>query len=331
MKDLSYENSGGKIVDNMDDASLVLFNALSKYSDFDDLIGNGEAEGLHLECKAPSDPRIGKDLKNTLAQAVSGFSNTAGGVIVWGVSTVTHAHSGLDVLTQIEPIGQCSRLSSSISTNIPTLTTPPVLNSVSKTIKKNSKDTQGIVVTHIPKHIGDPVQTNGDTQFYFRSGDAFIVAPYEMIQRLFLSTISPDLHPSFYSNLVELKEDGFWEMPIIVENRSSAVGQHVLISVEVVNPSACDEILGKDLYDASKVNPGKSLFHTQLSDVVHREMDVMAGLLRVKMKVVKRAKRLLRLKIKIYAHNMRAREIDASIQLAKNKFSVQLEEARYLY
>ena len=55
-----------------------------------------------------------------------------------------------------------------------------------------------------------------------------------MIQRLFLATDSPDLGPLFDSDLVKLAADEFWELPIIVANRSSAVGQHTLISIEVV-------------------------------------------------------------------------------------------------
>ena len=94
----------------MTDASLGLYNALIKNSDLENLIANGESENLYLECKAPVSPQLGKDQKNALAKAISGFSNTAGGVILWGISTTRHAHSGLDVLTQIEPIGQCSSL-----------------------------------------------------------------------------------------------------------------------------------------------------------------------------------------------------------------------------
>ncbi len=315
----------------MADASLGLYNALSRYSDLEDLIAEGEAESLHLECKSPGSPKLGKDLKNGLAKAISGFSNTAGGVILWGISTTRHAHSGLDVLTQIEPIGQCSSLAGQLASVVPRLTTPPILNVTSKTIKRRPKDTKGIVATHIPKHLGDPVQSNEDNLFYFRSGDEFTVAPYEMIQRLFLATISPDLHPVFASALVKLAADGFWEVPIVVENRSSAVGQHVMVSIEVLNPSSCEKISATSFTDESDVNIGKTVFHRALQSVIHRGLNTIAGTLRVKMKVRKRAKRLLRLKIEIYADKMRAREVAASVHLAKKQISVELKKARYIY
>ena len=315
----------------MADASLGLYNALSRYSDLVDLIAEGEAESLHLECKSPGSPKLGKDLKNALAKAISGFSNTAGGVILWGISTTRHAHSGLDVLTQIEPIGQCRSLAGQLASVVPRLTTPPILNVTSKTIKRRPNDTKGIVATHIPKHLGDPVQSNEDNLFYFRSGDEFTVAPYEMIQRLFLATTSPDLHPVFRSSLVKLAADGFWEVPIGVENRSSAVGQHIVVSVEVLNPSACDEISATDFRDVSHINPGKTLFIVDFLRVVHRGMRMVAGTLRVKMKVGKRAKRVLRLEIEVYADKMHAREVAASVHLAKKQISVELKKERYMY
>ena len=79
----------------MADASLGLYNALSRYSDLVDLIAEGEAESLHLECKSPGSPKLGKDLKNALAKAISGFSNTAGGVILWGIRLRTHKKDSL--------------------------------------------------------------------------------------------------------------------------------------------------------------------------------------------------------------------------------------------
>lgn len=67
--------------------SLELYNELNKYENIERLIENGESEGLYLECKAPSKPSINREQKAQLAKAISGFSNTEGGVIIYGVST----------------------------------------------------------------------------------------------------------------------------------------------------------------------------------------------------------------------------------------------------
>ena len=104
-----------------------------------------------------------------------------------------------------------------------------------------------------------------------------------------------------------------------------------MVSVEVLNPSACDEISATDFRDVSHINPGKTLFIVDFPRVVHRGMNIVAGTLRVKMKVGKRAKRVLRLEIKIYADKMRPREVAASVHLAKKQISVELKKEKYMY
>lgn len=94
----------------MNDAAHTLYKSLDNYSDIEKLIEEGETESLLLECKAPQQPRLNRKVKNNLAIAISGFSNTAGGVIIWGMNTEKHSHSNLDILTQIVPIGSVGSL-----------------------------------------------------------------------------------------------------------------------------------------------------------------------------------------------------------------------------
>ena len=86
----------------MIDGAFELYKQISSFARLKDLVDNAEAETLHLECKAPTEPKLTKDVQSHLAKAASGFANTAGGIIIYGISTTKHAHSGLDVLTQVE-------------------------------------------------------------------------------------------------------------------------------------------------------------------------------------------------------------------------------------
>ena len=315
----------------MTDAALHIFDSLNSYSRLQELIDNGEAEGLHLECKAPSEPRLTRELKAKLAEALSGFANTEGGVIIWGISTTKHSHSNLDVLTQIEPIGNCRRFAQQVDRAIPPSTTPSITTSKTKTIVKSSRDTRGVVLTYIPKTMGDPIQSNIDQKFYFRNGDEFSVLPYQMLQRLFAATKSPDLYPLFDARLVALEKNDLWKIPIIIENRSSAVAEHVTVSVTIENSSACEKVTAKHFRDVSDINPEKLIFINNLSGVIHRGLNVVAGTLHVGMQVQERAKRTLRLGITVYADKMRAHEWHMTVQLAKRGFSVKKTGERDLY
>jgi hypothetical protein len=87
------------------EAAETFFESLTTLAAISALIDAGEAEGLYLEAKAPASPQLYGDQKPNLAEANSSFANTAGGAILWGGSATRHAHSNLDALAQIEPIG----------------------------------------------------------------------------------------------------------------------------------------------------------------------------------------------------------------------------------
>jgi len=148
----------------MPDASYDVYKNLSSYKRLEELIGDGETENLYLECKAPSIPRLNKELQVHLAKSVSGFSNTTGGIVIYGISTTKHSHSGLDVLTQMEPLGNVQKFEQQIHRTIPTLSTPPILNFHTKTIKKYNIYLHKALLCRISKNshfldslIGNPI------------------------------------------------------------------------------------------------------------------------------------------------------------------------------
>ena len=128
----------------MIDGAFELYKQISSFARLKDLVDNAEAETLHLECKAPTEPKLTKDVQSHLAKAASGFANTAGGIIIYGISTTKHAHSGLDVLTQVELIGNVAYFEKQIHGRIPTLTTPPVTGYATKIIRRRKTDTKGV-------------------------------------------------------------------------------------------------------------------------------------------------------------------------------------------
>jgi len=315
----------------MSDAALEIFNSLSAWRHLQALIDGGETEGLHLECKSSLSPSLNRNMKIKLACALSGFSNTAGGVVLWGVATTPHSHSKLDVISHLEPVGTCAEFEKQVRAAIPTLTSPSVLKYETKLIKRRKTDTQGVIAAYIPFTSGDPLLNNIDNVFYFRSSDAFVPAPYELIKRLFSATDVPDVYPMFTHELVKLETDGSWSIPIIVDNRSTAFAVDVNVSVTIENPSACESITASQFRDTSDINPGIKIFIAGVERGIHRGMPIVVGTLKVKMKTSKRIKRRLDITIGTYANRMRARNVKYILTLAKSKFTVKTISDDYLY
>jgi len=306
----------------MEQVGKSFYNSINTYADLQRLIDEGESESVFLECKSPTTPTLSADLRKTLAKTISGFSNTNGGVIIWGASTTKKIHSGLDVITQIEPLGNCIKFQREIEKRISILTTPPINNYSNKIIKKKSADTRGVVITYIPKYSGDPVQSLEDDHFYFRSGDEFIKTPYEMLKRLFAATESPDLSIDFGSRLMTKDAGGLYHFPLILSNNSSAIAEKIKLFVVIENFQDCDSFSISGFQDVSQMNPQyPKAFTFDLKEYIYKGLSMNIGQISTKLKGYKK---ILFLNATIYSHKMVPKEVRYKIYLSKYKLISQI-------
>jgi hypothetical protein len=152
-----------------------------------------------------------------------------------------------------------------------------------------------------------------------------------MIKRLFSATESPDLYPVFSEDLVKKETDGSYNVPITIENRSSAIAEHTKVSITIKNTSSCEKITVKSFQDQSSVNPGIKIYIRDATMVIHRGMSRVVGSLYVKMKKGKRPKRRLDISITLFANKMIAREIHYIVNLTNKKFTVRRISENTLY
>jgi hypothetical protein len=263
---------------------------------------------------------LSRDLKATLAQAASGFANSGGGVILWGVSTSKHQQSSLDILTETVPIANARRFAQQIDSSLPQLTTPSLTTTPSRLLHKKD-EARGLVATYIPPTSGDPVASVTDRRFYLRTGDQFVEMPYEVLQRMFRGAHVPSLRPSFDNRLAQKDESGVWNFPIAVANESTAAAKDVCITVQVLNPEVCASMSSSGGFqDISPMNPGERSFASWLERPIHKGLHLVAGTLQICMKVEKRPKRTLNMQVRIFADGMPSREWGVKIHLTKTGF-----------
>lgn len=310
----------------------AFFSTLVTHASIQGLIAAGEAEGPYLECKAPQAPQLDRGLKAQLAAVVSAFANSGGGVVILGVSTDSKLHAGLDVLTQIEPIGHCATFSKLLDRVVPTLNTPAVAFPPSRVIRAKTSDTKGVVVLYVPSTPGDPVQSLDDRRFYIRSGAECVEMPYETLKRMFAGSGAPDLVPLFDGRIVTQQPNGTWRVPIVLTNRATRAAEFTDCCVEIVNAEACEAVTAeRPLQDASGVNPGHMMFTAEVARPIHRGLNQVLGALVVTMKKAKRAKRVLTLDVRVYCSGMRAKKCTMRVQLAKKGFSVKRVSESFVY
>jgi hypothetical protein len=172
---------------------------------FDRLTGGGEAavlafiaepvtEELFLDYKRSADNGAGTALNNrdrsNLAKAISGFGNSEGGVIVWGVDCRSDPSRG-DVPTGPVPIQNPIRFKSWLEQATTGLTVPPHDG------VRHHAISGGFVASLIPSGQHAPYQMAADSSYYIRAGSSFSKVPHAVLAGLFGRRPQPSIKQLF--------------------------------------------------------------------------------------------------------------------------------------
>jgi hypothetical protein len=140
-------------------------------SAIDDFIIDREAETLFLDFKRSADNGGGKKLhqndRTNLARAISGFGNSEGGIIVWGVDC-REDEDYADVAQAKFPLIDPQRYRSWLESAVSASTIPPH-SEVEHHVILSENGKEGYVITYIPKsnHAPHQVISSGKGHFHY--------------------------------------------------------------------------------------------------------------------------------------------------------------------
>ena len=174
----------------------------------------GWAETLSLDFKQAGNERgeLTRDDRRNLAEALSGFANSDGGIIVWGVDCRKDEDS-VDVASELRPIANIKRFISDLENATPQLAAPGVIGVEHRALLKRDDFGAGYAVTYIPKGTGLPHMAIAKDQhrYYYRSGASFLKMEAFMLADRFGRRPQPKLSLSLYSqNGGELRSADTW-------------------------------------------------------------------------------------------------------------------------
>lgn len=161
---------------------------LNGEAEIDKIISSGDQENFFLDFKnlstAANATSLSEDDRKNLAKAISGFSNTSGGLIVWGIKD--NRDSTFSKMPFENPDKVVGMLNDSVSK-----LSLPIMSKVNSFAIKN-KENSGYIITEIPKYYFSPVQVNPALKikdvpgkYYIRSGSDFVVANHDIISSLY--------------------------------------------------------------------------------------------------------------------------------------------------
>lgn len=165
----------------------------------DEFIEQRTSEELFLDFKRSSDNGSSAKLTDTdrknLSKAISGFGNSEGGVIVWGVDC-SKDRDGADVANAKIPIENVARFVGNLQGAVSGCTVPPHGTVEHYPLEIDSSG-NGYAVTLIPSSVYAPHQTVKPPQYYIRAGSDFVPTPHQVLAGMFGKRPQPHIYPMF--------------------------------------------------------------------------------------------------------------------------------------
>jgi len=199
------------------DAARILFDKL----DFDyiqrEMLGK-QFETFWLDCKRKTEPQklgaVQSDEKN-FAAALSGFANTSGGVLLWGLDARKDAN-GVDIIqAELVPILGLKAFESRLRELESRIVERPVLGVDYKPIEIESGTDKGLLAVYIPQSQRPPHRSRKTKEFYIRAGDSFNPLDITMIEDLLGRRLRPALE-------FVVKQLSSMEFVVCIENTGEA-------------------------------------------------------------------------------------------------------------
>jgi hypothetical protein len=225
-----------------------LFRRLSDQGEanIDQMIQDRQSEELFRDFKRSADggggPRLHQTDRENLAKAISGFGNSEGGVILWGVDCRDLPAVG-DVAQARVPIQNPQRFLSWLEGAVSGCTLPPHPGVRQVAIEQPGSHT-GFVATLVPRSYLAPHQcVLGRPYYYIRAGSDFLPAPHGVLAGLFGRRPEPFVFHGW--NLGPVRFTGrsvHFHIGFTLNSRGPGIARDLYVTVQSGLPNAKSEL-----------------------------------------------------------------------------------------
>lgn len=225
-----------------------LFKKLKEQGEdfIDELISTRHSEELFLDFKRSSDNGEGRTLsqidRGNLAKAISGFGNSEGGIIIWGIECSMQA-DGTDAPTEKFALNDAKKFASQLEGSISGLTLPPH-SKIENHVIEIGEDRKGFVVTYIPQLTTTPIQIIQGDRFYIRAGSNFSPAPYQVLAGMFGRRPNPKVYHMY--TMGPARKEGekiVTQVGLLIHNEGPGIARDVFLNAKIMSfPSINSEI-----------------------------------------------------------------------------------------
>lgn len=186
-------------------------------------------EDTWLDCKRKNHPENGsldeKD-KSNFAKALSGFANTSGGVLIFGLDARQNSE-GIDIVQDFYPISNLNLFESELREFESRIVERAIPGLEYKKILIDENKDNGIIVIYIPEGPNPPYRSLVDNKFYVRTGDSFGSIEVSQIEGLVLKKIRPDLDIKIFVKFENIFLDIYFQLT----NIGHSIAKYILLEL----------------------------------------------------------------------------------------------------
>lgn len=192
----------------------------------------GSVERLHFDYKEKADPRtpaLSDDDRKNLAKAVSGFANSEGGVLIWGIQ---------DATTTPRPIVDIQDFVANLQTLAVQSADPVVPNIDVDWIPADGSPENGFGLIHVPESPLPPHRVNLKLReiqkhYFIRSGGEFRIAEHYQLEDMFGRRPKPKLE---LTTRVVKHQTKSYTLVVGIKNEGRGAAHAPFLAVEVGRP-----------------------------------------------------------------------------------------------
>ncbi|MDS4023015.1 MAG: ATP-binding protein [Candidatus Competibacter sp.] len=186
-----------------------LFERLRKggLSALEELIADREPESLFLDFKRSPQDGAAKNLatedNKNLSKAISGFANSSGGVVVWGVDCRRDSATGNEVAEK-HPLIDASGFNTKLQAAVSRTTVPAHPGVQVLFFDEPGRSPCGYVVVYVPQSLIGPIRSLATNHYYVRTGSDFGFVPHDVLAGMFGRIPQPKADLNLISHPVRL-------------------------------------------------------------------------------------------------------------------------------
>lgn len=157
-----------------------------------EFLDDKQEEHLQLDFKEVGDSGMDKNDRKIFAKAMSGFANSNGGIIIWGVEACKQKGEEHDVACGLPMVKDATLLLNKLNEYTGTFASP-IVEGVRHDAIIATEEGAGFVKTLIPESLSGPHMSNSEKVYYKRSGDSFYKMEHFDVADMFGKRRKPEL------------------------------------------------------------------------------------------------------------------------------------------